>query len=285
LLIGTAVLAALGLSLFLAWKGHNPLLRIDGPGGGVEQYGRSGLVEGMKGTAVQLGVALLLQFHVALVWLFCRRSRGRESVVPLVCFGLVYVIGLTPFPATSYNMRYFIPLFPLVAWMLARGAAASGKVVRRSVLAAQGLVAITLVLVFNVPAAYRAARPWMPQLAGHDVDAALSLLDNLRMKQHLGQKAMLDDINSRVPGGATLYLVDFSYYYGDAPQGVLERSGMIHRDITTRYVSRGDLWPGEETFYVWSYLPMRSRLASFGMVTGAGPHLYRVQRPTGGHPD
>ena len=33
---------------------------------------------------------------------------------PLVCFAGPYVAGLMPFPTTFYNMRYFLPLYPVL---------------------------------------------------------------------------------------------------------------------------------------------------------------------------
>jgi Predicted membrane protein (DUF2142) len=118
-----AVFGAMGVLVLLAWTGHHPLSRLEGEGGGVGQYNQGVFLSSAKGTWVQLAISILLQFHVAL-FLAARRSAWvRDTVVPLLCFGGVYVAGLMPFPTTFYNMRYFLPLFPLVALVLVRGAA------------------------------------------------------------------------------------------------------------------------------------------------------------------
>jgi hypothetical protein len=151
-------------------------------------------------------------------------------------------------------MRYFVPLYALGALVLARGAASVAPAVRRGLLAAHGLLGLALVVVFNCAPAHRAAEPWIPELQVSWIGVPLSLLDNLRMPLHLDQAAVLDNIDARVPPGATLYMLDVNYYR-DAQQGVYERAGLIRPDITTVYASARDFHPEQRIFYVWRAAP------------------------------
>jgi hypothetical protein len=276
LLAAIAVFVVLGGLVLLAWTGHHPLSRLEGEGGGVGQYNRGVFWTSAKGTFVQLGIALLLQFHVALAFAARRSSWVRGTIVPLVCFGGVYVAGLIPFPTTFYNMRYFVPLFPLVALLLLRGADAFGKVPRAALLGVHATIASVLVLVFDWGPAYRAAEPAIPSLTVNWIGTPLSLLDNLRMRLHLEQAAVLENIDGAVPSGAVLYMMDVGYY-GDAQHGVYERDGLIRADITTRYVSSRDFHPEESAFYVYGSRGRPRVLDGFGKVTELGGSLFRVE--------
>jgi len=271
-----AVFSVIGVLVVLAWTGHHPLSRLEGEGGGVGQYGNGVLWMSARGTWVQVGIAVLVQFHVALVFALRRPAWGRAVIAPLACFGGVYIAGLMPFPTTFYNMRYFLPLFPLVALVLVRGAAAFGQGARAVLYAAHAVLAAALVVVFNFAPAYRAAEPSLPDLTVNWIGTPLSLLDNLRMRLHLDQQAVLDTIDREVPAGALLYMLDV-VYYGDAQQGVFERDGRIRADIRVRYVSSRSFEPAEPTFYVYSYPARRPALDRFGQVTELGNSLYRVE--------
>jgi hypothetical protein len=276
-LLATAigVFAIIGVLVVLAWTGHHPLSRLEGEGGGVGQYATGELWRSMKGTWVQLGLAVLIQFHVALAFALRSAAWKREMIAPLVCFGGVYVAGLMPFPTTFYNMRYFVPLFPLVALVLVRGSASFAPAVRRAILLAHGVVATGLIVVFNVEPAYRAAEPAIPVLEVDWIGVPLSLLDNLRMRLHVQQRDVLENIERNVPGGAKLYMLDV-VYYGDAQQGVYERDGLIRGDIRVEYASRRAFHPTETSFYVWSFFPGKPPLDALGRVSDLGHSLYRV---------
>ena len=271
---GFAVFALLGLFVGLAWTGRNPLSRLEGEGGGVGQYATGELWMSFRGAWVALGLATLLQFHLALAFAARRSAWARELHAPLLCFGAPYVLGLMPFPTTFYNMRYFVPLFALVALVLARGAAGFAPQLRRTIVLAHGALAALLILVFNCVPAYRAAEPHIPELTVTWYrGVSLSLLDNLRMEQHLAQAAVLDDIEHNVPPGATLYFLDASYYR-DAQQGVFEHAGLIRPDIATHYASSRDFHPEEAEFYVSASRP--AALEPLGQVTELAPRLFRV---------
>jgi hypothetical protein len=272
---GIGVFGALGLLAWLAWIGMNPLSRLEGEGGGVGQYATGELARSAKGTWVALGLALLLQFQLALVLATRRAAWSRALVAPLTCFAAPYVLGLMPFPTTFYNMRYFVPLFPLAGLVLARGWSAFGEEWRRRTLVAHGLVAVLLVVVFNWAPAYRAARPSIPTLEVNWIGVPLSLLDNLRMPQHLDQAEVLANLDRAVPPGATLYMLDVKYYV-DAQQGVYERAGLIRADIATRYASSSGFEPAEADCYVWS--PRPQHLESLGEVEDLGQGLVHLRR-------
>jgi hypothetical protein len=152
-----------------------------------------------------------------------------------------------PFPTTFCNMRYFVPLFALAA---------------------------LLITVFNYAPAYRLAEPVIPELRVDWIGVPLSLLDNLRMEQHLEQAAVLENIDRNVPAGALLYMLDVSYYR-DAQQGIYERAGLIRGDIITRYASSRDFRPGEKEFFVYSQRP--PNLEGLGRVTDLSHALYKVE--------
>ncbi len=252
LVASLAVFLVIGALVVLAWTGHHPLSRLEGEGGGVGQYGNGILWMSARGTWVQVGIALLVQFHLALFFALRRSAWGRAVIAPLVCFGGVYVAGLMPFPTTFYNMRYFLPLFPLVALVLARGAAGLARSARIALFSGHAVLAAVLVVVFNCAPAYR------------------------RMRLHLEQSAVLENIDREVPAGARLYMMDV-VYYGDAQQGVFERDGRIRADIRVQYVSSRSFEPAEPPFYVYSYLARRPPLDRFGKVTELGSSLYRVE--------
>jgi hypothetical protein len=60
---------------------------------------------------------------------------------------------------------------------------------------------------------------------------------------------VLATLDREVPSGATLYMLDVTYYR-DARQGVYERAGLIRADIATRYVSSRGFEPAEADCYV-----------------------------------
>ncbi len=272
-----AVFGALGVAVILAWTGHNSFSRLEGEGGGVGQYGRGVFFTSARGTWIQVGIAILLQAQVALAFAFSRRAWLRDLVSPLVCFGLIYIVALMPFPTTFYNMRYFLPLFPLLAIALVRGAAAFAPGVRRTIWIGHLVTGTALILIFNIVPVYRAALPVIPTLEVNWIGTPLSLLDNLRMAQHLEQAAVLDRINAAVPPNGTIYMLDVNYY-GDAERNVFERAGLIRGDISTRYVTRRTFQPGAGTSFVWAFSKRPPAVPAGGTVTNLGDNIYRLDR-------
>ncbi len=269
------VFAGIGAFVALAWTGHNPLSRLEGEGGGVGQYGAGELWSSARGTGVALALALLLQFQLALAFLAHRRAWSRELLAPFACFGAPYVLGLMPFPTTFYNMRYFVPLFALVALPLVRACAAVAPALRRRLLIGHALLGLGLIALFDVAPLYRRVAPYLPGLQVDWIGVPLSLLDNLRMPLHLEQADLLAHLAAEVPPGATLVFLDVAYYR-DAQHGVYERAGLIRADVTTLYASsRGLVLPAQDCF-VYSQRPVE--LGALGRVTDLGRGLYHVRR-------
>lgn len=279
LLAGAAIaLVVIGAFVASAATGHNPLSRLEGEGGGVAQYGSGELWTSARGAWLALGIALLLQFHVAAVFAMRRSAWNRRVTAALVCFGATYVLGLNPFPTTFYNMRYFVPLFALAALVCARGASSLSVPARRAILTAHAALSLALIAVFNCAPLYRACAPHLPKLEVNWIGVPLSLLDNLRMQQHLDQADILDNVNSRLPAGARLIWLDVNYYR-DAQQGVFERAGRVRADISTQYASSRGFSSDASDYYVWRSSP-RSMPPDLGRVEDLGHGLFHVVAET-----
>ncbi len=271
------VFVALGVLAWLAWIGWHPLSRLEGEGGGVGQYATGELRVSCLGTWLQLLIALLLQFHVALLLAFRRDAWRRDWISPALCFGGTYVAGLMPFPTTFYNMRYFLPLFPLVGWALVRGSAGLRTGTWRALLATHVVLASALIALFNVAPLHRAALPVLPVLEVDWLGPRLSLLDNLRMPLHLAEQDQLAHVNRVVPEGAPLYLLDFAYY-GDAQHGVFERAGLLRGDLLIRYAHSRSFEPAEADCHVWYWRVRPQDLERLGRVTELERNVVRIQR-------
>ena len=286
---GAALLLAGGFVLAARFD-HNPLSRLEGEGGGADQYAFAEVGSIGWKTLTQAGLALAVQFHLllpaaAVAWLLARRrgatrDGGRIGVSPWWTFGVPCVVGLLPFPTAFYNMRYFLPLFPLAATSIVIALRGARPSVRRALLVAFFVVNAATLLLWNVPAVFDRMRPLLPDtkvtwLAG---GPPLALLDNLRMEQHRDQAAWLDAIRRELEPGATLYLLDVGYYR-DAQHGVFERDGFLRADLAIRYASRRNFRPAEPRFHVWSLPePDLTLLQSLGTVTPIGPKLFRIER-------
>jgi hypothetical protein len=270
--------------------GMNPLSRLEGEGGGADQFAFKEIGSIWWKTMSQVGVALALQFHATLFFTLRRTTLSRDVALPALCFGAIYVAGLLPFPTAFYNMRYFLPLFPLVALAIVRGIErpldVTATAPRGALFTAIAIVFLAVngatTLVFNVPALYDRVAPRLPDthVTWLEGGPPLALLDNLRMEQHRQQAAWLDAVDANVEAGALLYMVDV-VYYRDAQQHVFERDGRIRSDVTTRYVGRRDFHPNEAKFYVWSFTGAPLQLERFGRVTDLGHRLFRVEKKSG----
>jgi len=280
---GAALLPVLAFAV-AARLGWNPLSRLEGEGGGADQYAFARIGSIWWKTLAQLGIALALQFHVVSAGALRRTSLARDVLLPALCFGAVYVAGLTPFPTAFYNMRYFQPLFPLAALAVVRGAEAWPAAARRLAFALFLLVNAATTLVWNVPPLFDRVRPHLPDTHVRWLENGppLALLDNLRMEQHRDQAAWLATLNENAERGARVYLLDVDYYR-DAQRTVFERDGFLRPDLRTTYVGRRELRPEESTFYVWSYGSPPPPLERYGRVTPLGNRVFRVEsRPDPG---
>ena len=284
-----AALGLFGAFVAAARFGVNPLSRLEGEGGGADQYALASFGSIWWKTLAQLALALGLQFHFAGLAVLAaltglagstisrRAWRERDLVLPWLCFGAIYVAGLLPFPTAFYNMRYFLPLFPLLAIAVVRGAETVPARARTIGLISFLALNATTTLLFNWAPLFDAVRPHLPDTKVNWLEGGppLSLLDNLRMEQHRDQAEWLRTIDQNAEPGATVYMVDV-VYYRDAQQQVFERDGFLRRDLAIHYVRRRELQPNESHFFVWSFLPTPPDLTPFGRVTDLGNRVFRV---------
>jgi hypothetical protein len=224
---------------------------------------------------VQVGIAIVLNLHVALIGLVSHTAFDKRVRAALVSFPIPYVLGLMLFPTTFYNMRYFVPVLPFVALLCVAGLRSFLPTTQRLVRFAFVGIAALLVIVFNVETVHARVDKWIPRLEVNWIGVPLSLLDNLRMPLHREEKAWLANLNARVETNGVVYLPDVNYY-GDARQGVYERAGKIRSDIQTRYVSSRDFAPPEVRFWVQGWRRDRAILEKLGTVQDFGDGLVRI---------
>jgi hypothetical protein len=274
-----ALAVALALLAGLVWlgmHGHNPLMRAEGEGGGASQFGAGVWWERCLGTLAQVGITLLVNLHVALLPILYAR---RWPWAAIVSFLVPYVAGLMLFPATFYNMRYFLPLLPFAALLAVAGWRRIGARTARVLEAGCAALALALLLVFNCAPLYARVGRALPKLELTFTwpGIPLSLLDNLRMPMHLRQKAWIDNLNRNVEPGGLVYMLDVNYY-GDAQQGVFERAGSIAAGVHTRYASSREFAPEEKRFYVQGAPRNRAQLEKLGKVSDLDLGLFHVER-------
>ena len=253
----SAIFATLGVALILAKLKLNPTLDFaaeEALGGGFNPYmqGITNLSGRLLYGSLQLVVfTFLLNFHASLLVLLTRGARAAWPLAPTV-FVAVYVLGLFPFDATSYNMRYLLPAFPFLAVALAAGARSIPWGVRLPILGAYAALAVLLVLHFNLAPVHRTLEPLGSRLAR--VNWRLMVwLDNLRLAEHLTLAHAIDRVNREVARGDVLYWS--SNYYGTATHMLAGHLG-IRKDIDVRYVlSPKDVPPSDRTVYLTQYSP------------------------------
>jgi hypothetical protein len=228
-----AVLAALVMVLVAAKLGINPLLDF-AEGGGYGGY-VSGIVDSqirdLMYSLSMLGFAILLVFQAALLCLATRAAWRAWALAPTV-FAAIYLLGLIPFPGTSYNMRYFLPAFPFFAPTLAAGARSIRSTARRTILGAYGAIALILVLTFNLASAERVFHPILSKTSAR-YKLLSAWLDNLRLPVQVELKKQIEATNSGVPSGSVLYWS--SDYYETATHGLAEHLG-VKKGLDIRYV-------------------------------------------------
>lgn len=274
--LGAALFAGAGFA-WAAKSGHNPFAHIAGEGGGAGQYGKGELAIGALGTLLQVALCLVLNLGLALVFLARRVNLRRELVIPLVAFLAPYVAGLMAFPTTYYNMRYFLPLLPLVALACVHGARAAAPGFARSIFAAQLALGLLWIAVFNVAPLHALAEPAIPAWTFTAGYGKQGMLDNLRMSQHRARAAEIERANASVGHGGVLYMVDCAYYR-DATHAVYEDAGLLRADIQTRYVRGRDLALSEDHAWAWVFYGDAHALARAGTITELAPNLVRIER-------
>jgi len=241
LAILAVVFAALIAVLVLAKLDRNPLLAFeeDAGAGSFELGGPRAMAGVVLASSAALAFTLVLMFHVALLALARPEAWRAGWIGPAMFFG-IYLAGLLTFEYTFYNMRYFLPVFPLVAFVLALGVRSMTRTVRRVLLSAYGAVALLLVLSFNYIPVEEALRPVFARTTGqwHRV------LDNLRLPAQVDVRRQIEQINEKVRPGSMLYWS--SNYYGTATHGLAEQLG-VRRGLDIRYVQYASEIPRSAT--------------------------------------
>ena len=231
------VFVALSAEVVAAALGRNPLIDL-ADGGGVGGY-KSGLTDAASrdigGAVSMLGFAVLLVFQVSLPFLGTRAARAAWKPGPAL-FAVIYVLGLLTFPATNYNMRYFLPALPFLAVPIAVGVTSLAPVARRSVLTVFAMLAVFLVLVFNVAALEERVQPVLSAVVAPGGRLSVRLedwLDNLRLPAQIELRKQIRAVNTAVPAGGVLYWA--SDYNKTATHGLAEELGVKH-GLDVRYV-------------------------------------------------
>lgn len=234
------VLIVVSAALLLGKLDLYPLLAFN-PGAGAQGFeteNLGGSVAAAYQSLVMFGFALLLIFHVALLFGFSRKA-WRASPAPAALFFSIYTVGLFLFNGTYYNMRYFLAAFPLAAFVLAAGAAGFRPAFRRGILIAYTLIAIVLTLAFNMAPVEERARPLVQAALGSHI----YWVDNLRLSTQIDLRNQIDAVNKTVPAGSVLYWL--SSYYGKVTHGLARPLG-VKDGLDIRYV-----------MYPWDIPPSR----------------------------
>ena len=188
-------------------------------------------IAGIFASLKTLVFTLALAFQFSLLFLFARAGR-RSWALASTLFISIYVLGLLSFSGSSYNMRYFLPLFLFLVPPLAAGAGSLGTATRRAILVGYGVLAVLLILAFNFAPAQRAFAPPIA-IAGQKYFRLSFWLDNLRLPVHMALRGQIDSINEQVPPGAVLYWS--SNYYETTTHGLAEHLG-VKKGLDIRYV-------------------------------------------------
>ena len=214
--------------------GINPILILDS-GAGFDNYlagigGALGLAD-FRNVLLLDVVSILLIFQVSLLFLLASRARHSFAAAPTTFF-VIYLAGLLPSPGADFNMRYLLPIFPFLAPAVAVGAQLMPRAVRSAVLSIYAIVAVFLILTFNIASVEEPIHPFLVQLLGRQLDLQ-GMFDNLRLPTQIVLKRQIDVINAEVPAGSTLYWS--SDYYGKATHGLAHDLG-VKRDLKVEYV-------------------------------------------------
>ncbi len=274
LLIG--VFAVLGVLVVLAKFGLNPMLKNF-------SVGHKEFMRGMNNPHVEFFyamnafiLALVLNFHCALFFLF---QRGSKLWLPRAssCFVGIIIALLLPFGRdVSNNMRYFIPIFPFMVVMIVQGLRnVQNNALRRGILFIYISVAALLTFNYNVQAVYEVLLPFNEKI-DKSVFGEQRRFDNLRMKKHLEIAKQITRINQVIEPGGDLYWL--SKYYETSTHRVIKHLG-IRPDIKMHYLLSPTALP-EKTVYIARYFaPFRRwerRLKKRFAVTSLGSKTYRL---------
>ena len=274
------VFSVLGVAVVLAKLGRNPTLSLVADArdsGGVSSY-LAGLMDPSGAVLVSSIVlfifALVLNLHFSLFFLLRRANRPGWPVAP-ACFAGIYLLGLLPFFGTSYNMRFFLPLFAFVVVAIVSGMLSLKKGLRRGVLITYVGAASFLTLNYNVGPFYEHFLTFNEKVAEPVLDRHRRL-DNLRIDQHLDFSEKIEQINGVIEPGGVLYWA--STYYGSATHGIVEELG-VRNDIVVQYVFTAREIPAIEKAVYFTRYRSGGRLSGLQdrfVVGSLGSGLFRL---------
>jgi len=239
LLVASAALLAAWVGL--GKLGHNPLLNIN--------KGEYDIPVAYLSSVNGMIALLVLTFGVLLVVAAPRIAVTRESA-PLFAVLAAYMHIFMVFHASIFNLRFFIPVFPLMALVIV---SALRSVKRKRLVAAcvatYALMNGATIFAFNDTVAYR----FFTRISTHRINwGEFGRFDNLRIGVHVRMQEALDRLNAEVPRGGSLQYV--TPYYEGVAQGIYQGSGLLRPDIQIHYAKRlEDLGPLPED--AWIFLP------------------------------
>lgn len=258
--------------LLLAKLGYDPLLTLDANSGfdGYAAIFRRTVVEHTLESLQMLCFSTVLTFHIALLFLL-KGGVWRAYFIPPAVFIGIYTVGLIPFKGTAINMRYFLPAFPFIAFILVSGACSTSLMARRVILYSYSVVAIALTLNFNVAwvagfTDQMTARAYLrcPDLMGW--------LDNLRMPVQISLRRQIDTINKNVPDGSILYWS--SDYYKTTTHGLAYHLG-VKKTLDVRYILEPS-YPqySDQPVFLAEFMPAEPRTTLWRAPSWATPVSY-----------
>ena len=244
LLVASAALLAAWVGL--GKLGHNPLLNIN--------KGEYDIPVAYLSSVNGMIALLVLTFGVLLVVAAPRIAVTRESA-PLFAVLAAYMHIFMVFHASIFNLRFFIPVFPLMALVIV---SALRSVKRKRLVAAcvatYALMNGATIFAFNDTVAYR----FFTRISTHRIPVGAEAV----LRQAFLREAW---IAARVRSPWVVELLDVpderrsrSYlvtpYYEGVAQGIYQGSGLLRPDIQIHYAKRlEDLGPLPED--AWIFLP------------------------------
>jgi hypothetical protein len=215
-----------------------------------------------------MAALLAIAFGVLLVVGAPYFSVTRESA-PLLVVLAAYVHVFMVFHASSFNMRYYLPVVPFMALFVVRALrAVPAKSLVAASLAIFGVINATTILAYDDAVANRLFARVVPQKIN---GGELGYFDNLRMSAQLRMKEALDRLNAEIPPGATLNYV--TTYYEGAADGIYQAEGLLRPDIRIRYAKHIDEL-GPVAGDAWTFFPER-----LGTHRSQGPSEWLVRGP------
>ena len=243
-------LSALGFFLLMigARIGYNPLLNLaSDTGGGYQVY-----VEGVRHFSIPVKrnlicsvFFLLVTFHVSILSLVTRKAVTVLSF-PLWTALAVYVGGLLLYAHMYWNIRFLLPVAPIISLLIAYVWQQRSPRLRVTMMTLLVLINIPLIAFFNSQTVFRGlGREW-------DTFAELKIrergepmgryLDSFRMAENIWWESTLAELDAHVPDSETLYMLRLRYY-DDGLHGLYERMGFLRDSLDIEYIDSSEELP------------------------------------------